>query len=129
MTDNVNSNTIEKIDKPYELGTAKCGFCPYRAACWPETDALKDHFATWPKKTWPKKTEWLAGLGTTLEAMFADRIELNDKKDLLSSLEERILIVMENNKLYKIQLANGDVFLRKFLKTPRPHYELRRSKL
>jgi hypothetical protein len=43
--------------------------------------------------------------------------------------EESIVHLMEQRKVKKVRFSDGAIFEIKFLKSPRPHFELRRAKL
>lgn len=118
----------EEVKQEFPLGSMRCAFCPHRTRCWPYTDATKEWFRTLPRKKWPinisevDHSEELEKLFESYEA---------DLKAVFSSktLEERILSEMVKAQVNKIRLKNGNIYEIKQLKSPKPHLELRRSKL
>lgn len=127
-----SAGTPEKAKRDYALGSARCGFCDHRASCWPDKDALKEHFATWPKKTWPRDTDRLAA-GSELEALFKKYETAVEHSDKLDSIEKEITKILTEHKEKKIRLKNGNVYEMKALKSGGvgggPRMVIRRSKL
>lgn len=121
---NVDAGTLEAIPKEWMLGGIHCAFCDYRTQCWGDDDALRAYFNTFPKKEWPK--DIVAGdfLAEVFETYEADLKIAND----LETLEQAILKQMSERNMKKIRLPNGNVYETKYLKSPQPHVELRRSK-
>ena len=118
----------ERIEKDYLLGAMQCSFCPYKTMCWPEADAKKSYFKTLPPKKWPKRTSEMGETGDTLEMLVKQLDVVSEAAADLKPLEKDILKIMVDAKQYRIELSDGRVYEAKFLKTPQPHYELRRSK-
>ncbi len=121
----------EAIDREFTLGSSKCAFCRFKTNCWPELDTKRAFFDTLPDKAWPKDTNRLGDKGTALEATYeayklatAASIEANKLEQSLVSL-----MLDERNRINKVRFSDGSIFELKYLKTPRPHYELRRGKL
>lgn len=116
------------VEKDFVIGSSSCSFCPYKTQCWPEQDAKKAYFKTLPQKRWPKDTHKIAR-GNELEELFE---EFQDKDKAIKdrdALEEKIIKMMLEEKVNKIRLANNKIYELKHLKSPRPHFELRLSKL
>jgi hypothetical protein len=113
--------------KDHVLGTMKCAFCPFAKQCWNE-DSLKAWFKTFPKKQWPTRTEELGEEGESLEKLFALLAEQEVQARAKERTEESILKIMAEKELPKVKLSSGDVFEAKHYKSPRPHFELKRSK-
>jgi len=110
-------------------GSIKCAFCPYKDKCWPDIDNKKEYFKTFPKKKWPKDTDRMGPSGVKLEELFdiyhGDAIQAT----AATETEEDIIKIMLEQRELKIKLPDGRVYIAKHLKSPRPHYEIRRSKL
>lgn len=121
----VGENKPEKVERESFLGSARCGFCPYQQECW-QTNALKEFFKTTPK-------EWPTDIGRTkskeLPSMFERLESLEASSKEREALEADILKEMQEKKIKKIKLDNGRVYQIHYLKSPVPHFELRRSKV
>lgn len=117
-------DNLELAPKDYALGSMKCSFCPYAKQCWPSKDPLKAFFKTLPPKNWPDDIQ-----EESIIKLFEFKEELEDALLNLQGTEDEILKWLEVNKLGKIRLPNGHIYEVKHLKSPKPHYELRRSKL
>ena len=126
----VKNQEPEKVPKMFSLGTMHCSFCPFSKKCWPETDAKKEWFKTFPKKKWPIDSR-RCNQHTQLEGLFVEYEDRVKAVAELKDLETRIKTVLldDADKIKKIKLDNGHVYELKYLKSPRPHYDLRRSKL
>lgn len=115
----------ELVEKEHFIGSMRCGFCPYNTQCWGDANALKEYFNTLPKKSWPtdiKEGDWL----DKAFKHFAKLLEVEASKE---KLELEIVKYMAEKKLKKIRLPDQSIYETKYLKTPHPHVELRRSKL
>lgn len=121
----VHAGEPEKIERESFLGSARCAFCPFNKTCWTE-DATKAWFKTLPKKHWPTNA---SELGPELSRLFVDYM-MAEKADVKKNiLETEIMRIMVDKKIQKIKLDSGEVYELKYYKTPRVHYELKRSKL
>lgn len=125
----VNEHKVEDIPRDAVLGSSRCAFCPYQKVCWEGEDARKAWYKTMPPKQWPKDTNRLGALGIVFEDLFSQYRAVNNVEKDKANIEERILKVMAEHKINKIKLDNGEVYELKWLKSPRPHFELRRSKV
>lgn len=114
--------------KEFVLGSIKCAFCQFNKECWPEADALKEYFATWPKRKWPERTSDLGDVGDTLEDLYEQYYTTESAVSDLARIESELISVLEANKIQKVKFADDAVFELKFLKSPRPHLEFRRTK-
>lgn len=104
--------------------------CPVSSTCnfcWPD-EARKSYFATLPPKKWPKDTNRLGKLGTQIEELFQAYSEVQANVQAGEQVHDAIVKLMLDKDETKIKLENGEVWEAKFLKTPRPHHELRRGK-
>lgn len=119
----VHEKKPENVPKDFALGSQACSFCPYAKRCWPEIDAKKEYFKTFPKKTWPDNVKYLdKDLRELLKKYHANIYTLDDNK----ILEQNIIKGLLANETRKVQLEDGQVYELVFLKSPKPHYELRR---
>lgn len=107
----------EKIRRDYALGSIKCAFCSFRSTCWPQDDALKEYFKTWPKKAWPDKTASLGEVGSELEDLFARYTQTENAEKEKARIESLITLVMNENEIQKVELSDGRVYEMKALKT------------
>jgi hypothetical protein len=121
----VTASTTDTIDSTLrELRCSPGSLCRY---CWPDA-AKRAYFETLPPKKWPKDTNRLGQEGQKLEELFAGYEELTAHQEHAGSIEQAILKIMVDKDETKVRLSNGNVYEAKFLKSPRPHHELRRSK-
>jgi hypothetical protein len=98
--------------------------CQY---CWPD-EAKRAYFSTLPPKKWPKDTSYLGQEGKHLEDLFKGYEEVLANQAAGAAIEQAIIKIMLDKDETKVRLANKEVWEAKFLKSPRPHHELRRSK-
>lgn len=113
--DTVTTKGAEEVPKEFALGSARCRLCDYNEMCWgkyePKNDAQKGKFVG----------QLDPNLDKTLQGTFTDTIR-NEK------VVEEVLTYMSQKELTHIKLDNGLTYERKFLKSPKPHYELRLTK-
>lgn len=130
--DRVNSAVTkkkpEKVLRDYSLGSMHCSFCPFKSACWPGEDPKKEFFKVFPKKKWPKDLDRIPGSGE-LKEHFSTYEEAKIESEKVKNAELKILTLLQDKGLSKVKLDNGHVYEVRLLKSPRPHYELRRTKL
>ncbi len=111
--------------KDQVMGSMACGFCPFKDRCWPHKDALKEYFKTFPKREWPVQIADLHDKDE-IQAMF-DQLRVNtfivDNKKML---EEKIIKALVSQEVNKVKLDNGYMYEIVALKTPYPHFELRK---
>ena len=124
-----NHKNPERIEKEHLLGSMSCAFCVYKSKCWPDADAKKEFFATWPQKDWPRDTNRMGDVGAQLEQLYSQFAESDRAASRATQHEEKLCQLLENQKVRKVRFADGSVYELKFLKSPKPHFELRRSKL
>lgn len=119
----VIAKDIDVLKRESELGSVRCSYCRFASVCRPGIDSQKAYFETWPERENPidvideaiiKACNLIKGNSRFIEAN--------------EVLETQITIWMEQNKIKKMRLPDGEVYECKFLKTPKPHLELRRSK-
>lgn len=112
------TKSTEGLNKEYLLGSAKCGFCNFRDQCWPENDAMKDYFATLPKKSWPRDLDRLdRALQQQLTPLFEAYHAANLKVEELEKIEQDIVKLLDKNKVYKIRLNESQIYKLKRLKS------------
>ncbi len=118
----------EHVERDCRLGSMKCAFSPVRHLCWPEDDPLKAWFKTLPKKQWAKRIGELGEATAPLADLFAKYEAESLAIDKAERLEEDILNNLLDLEIKKIKIDNGNVYEVKYLKSPKEHFELRRSK-
>lgn len=114
--DAVGAGDPSLAPKDYALGSMRCGFCPYKSKCWPDEDALKAYFATWPKKQWPRDLDRIPQ-GDELAALFAEYERCSESAKAQTDVEQEIVRLMDEAKEKKIRLTNGNVYELKYLKS------------
>lgn len=107
----------EDIPKEFTYGSARCFLCRYKGLCYDEklVKASSD----------PAKATETGSLTDTLDKAFTAGL-LEQK--IIEKAHEAALTYMQQNDLRYIVLKNGLKFERKFLKSPKPHHELRMVK-
>lgn len=118
----------EAIKPESFIGSARCAFCRFKTNCWPEFDAKKEFFQTLPAKSWPKDTNRLKEEGAVLEQLYNKFSQADQAASEREQIEQQLCQAMREAGLKKVRFEDGSVFELKFLKSPKPHYELRRSK-
>jgi len=105
-------------------GNIKCAFCSYKKDCWKDLDTMKAFFKSLPNKAWPKKAQ---ELGDDFVQKLSSFHNLSDQANERTAIEEQIMKVMYENKIYKVQLDfQGPIYELKVLKNS---MYLKRSKL
>lgn len=123
--DTVTSATKENINEKIEsLRCSKGSNCEH---CWAD-DAKAAYWASQPVRKWAKDTSYLGKTGEELEALFLDYQDTITQMATGEVVHDAIVAKMLDLDETKIRLKNGEVWEAKFLKSPRPHHELRRSK-
>lgn len=117
----VDKKEVESIERDFVLGSMRCAFCPYSKKCWGGDDALRAWFNSFPKKSWPTDVA-----DAELVACFDEYEKALTVQETVAKLEADILKRLGDLK--KVRLPNGNVYETKYLKSPHPHLELRRSK-
>lgn len=117
----------EEVARDYVLGSMKCAFCPRSKECWGDEDTLRAWFATFPERNWPKRVKELKS-ARDLETQMATLSKLAKAKADYTTLEMEMVKTLVEQKVNKVKFANGEVYELKYLKSPRAHFELRRSK-
>jgi len=111
--DTVHTKGPEAVDKEFSLGSSRCRLCDHNERCWGKYE---------PR---PRTDRVVGQLGEQLEnALRAAQREHH----VVAKVEEAVLQEMQTKDLTHIQTSDGLIYERKFLKSPKPHYELRLSK-
>lgn len=118
----------EKIEKNYIPGSMHCAFCPFAKQCWGDINTLKSWFKTFPFRVFPILLEKTAN-AKAYKTLFNDYLSFSKLNKKQKEIEMAILKLMLEEKLEKIKLKTGEVFEAKFLKSPKEHFELRRTKI
>lgn len=122
----VDEGHPENVERSFALGSIRCGLCAYKHECWGnETDPSRAYFRTLPPKHWPTDLEARDPLSGQLSQLEAFRATA----DKATRLEQDIVKEFVARELQKIRLPNGHIYQLKFLKSPREHFEIRRTKL
>lgn len=124
----VDQGNIELAPKEFQLGSIKCAFCNYKKECWSESDPTKAFFKTLPPKTFPTDTNRLGDVGELLEDVYEEYKETLEASSDIIKKEEELLNILLEEKIKKVRFSDGEVYEVKYLKSPKEHYELRRSK-
>lgn len=120
----------ESIDRQSFLGSFRCAYCPHAKHCWGDADSLKAWFATFPEREWPVRLNELSNseAAQRLAGLFADYTAEKSHTSEADKIETQILEICTQEKITKLQLDNKQVYEVKYLKSPKPHFELRRGK-
>ena len=116
-----------EADVAHKVASLKCKPSSNCRYCWPE-ESKRAYFATLKPKVWPKDIDRLGADGKKLSSLFQEYEEGLAIQEATSQVESQISKIMIDIEEDKIRLANGNVYENKFLKSPRPHHALRRSK-
>lgn len=117
----------EQVEREFNLGSMRCAFCDYKAVCWPKDDPLRQFFKTLPKKEWPVDSRKLSGF-EQVEELYAKYAEAAAATTNMQRVEEEICELLIGEEVRKVRFADGEVYEVKFYKSPREHFELKRSK-
>ncbi len=105
----------EAIPKEFALGSSRCKLCEHNEMCWgkytPPTDAARGKV--------------VGELGAKLDRTLK---EARQSKIMRDKVEEEVLLFMGKEDITHVQTSDGLTYERKFLKSPKPHYELRLTK-
>lgn len=104
----VFSKGPEAVEPEFALGSVKCRLCEYNELCHGKYEK--------------KDKRVLGSIPEALEASFIDGVKA---RVLLDKTEEKILLEMDKLGLTHFRTKDGLTYERKFLKTPKPHFELR----
>lgn len=111
--DTVLKDGAEAVPKEFTLGTSRCRLCDYNELCW-------------GKYVPPVSTERRVG---TLDASLDRALRASQREHhVVAKIEEDVLSYMARNDLTHVTTSDGLTYTRKFLKSPKEHFELRLSK-
>ena len=127
--DAVDHKEPTRAPQEHQLGSMKCAFCSYKKVCRPADDPLRAFFKNLPKKSWPKDTNRLGDTGLALEELYDQYKEAMTASESSSKLADEMIELLIEAEVDKVKFADGEVYEVKLLKSPKEHFELRRSKL
>lgn len=133
----VINDFLDNLQRDADLGGIRCSYCRFANECRPGIDTKQAYFDTWPERKLPVDLtgaeEWTS-LGYSIEDFdtlvkeFSLIQSSRTFEDIYRDAESAICSIMEDKKIKKIKFADGEVYESRLLKTPKPHFELRRSK-
>jgi hypothetical protein len=106
----------ESVPKEYSYGSTRCFLCKYNNTCYPKAKETKNA---------PQASTQVGKLDETLDKAFTGVIH---EEFIHSKVRDEILAYMQQKDLESVVLSNGLKYMRKYLKSPKPHYELRLTK-
>lgn len=109
----VLSEGAESIPKEFSLGTARCRLCDYNERCYGKYEPGPN-----PNKVY----------GTLDPDLDRALRAAQREHHIVAKVEDTVLAKMAELGLTHAQTSDGLTYERKFLKSPKPHYELRLSK-
>lgn len=124
----VDQGQPELAPKEFQLGSIKCAFCDYAKECWKDVDTTREFFKSLPPKRWPKDTSRLGEVGEALDSIYEEYATIVNSQEAKERLEQELIGLMNENQIDKVKFFDGNVYEVKLLKSPREHFELRRSK-
>lgn len=110
--DAVRTTGPESVKGDFELGSARCRLCDYNENCWGKYERQPSRRV----------------VGTLSETLDKALRAAQREHHVVAKVEEDVLNFMRTNDLTHIQTSDGLVYERKFLKSPKEHYELRLTK-
>lgn len=132
------AKTVDETKDPTQvprenvLGSAAVAFSKYRKIDYPDADAMKAYFNTWPKKQWPRDTNRLES-GKTLDGLFSELEAARNAADEAERVEQQIVTILEKEQEEKIKTSTGEIYQMKYLKSAgvggKGGYVVRRTKL
>lgn len=118
----------EEVEKDFFLGSIRCAFCPYKDRCWGE-DAMKSYFkATSNSKSYPVDISYFPE-SKELKELFEEYFRTGKEAERHNEIEQEICEIAHHHEKYRIMLDKSTVYDVKLFKSPKPHFELRRSRL
>lgn len=121
-----SDNLPESCD--FSLGTIRHAFCDcHKMLPYSETDPVRAFFKNLPSKVWPKDAGTLKANIALLESYARYQIGILAEK-ATAKAEAEIIEILTQAKISKVKFEDGEIFEVKLLKSPREHFELRRSK-
>lgn len=121
----VDQEDVDAMVCDFPVGSMRHAFCNcHKIKPYAEHDPTKKWYETLPAKVWPKDLARLSG-AKELKRLFDAYLEGRE----LIKTENQIVQMLLDQKCKKVRLPDDQIFEIKYLKSPRPHYELRQSKL
>lgn len=109
----VHTQGPEAVAKEFSLGSSRCRLCDHNERCWGKWNPpLKEGRVT----------------GTLDESLDRAMRAAQREHHVVRKVEEAVLLEMEQKGLTHITTSDGITYERKYLKSPKPHFELRLSK-
>lgn len=126
ISQTVDEKKVDDMVCDFPVGSMRHAFCNcHKIKSYADHDPLKMWYRSLPKKVWPKDIDDILDIKRReLKKLFNDFTSGTE----LVKAEKQIVEIMLEMKQPKIRLTNGHVYEIKYLKSPRPHYELRRGK-
>jgi len=115
--------SIDGLTREFQPGSRACAYCKYATKCRPHMNTKEAFYATLPPKKWPAYAD------SGAETLYQTYKELQELSDLQMLAEEKLCSHLFNQGIQKVKFQDGAIFEVKYLKTPKPHMCLRRSKL
>jgi hypothetical protein len=123
----VDNKNPEAIERDSFFGSMRCAFCPFQLECWGQ-DAKKAWQKQLPPKAWPRDTHKMGHAGRVIEDLFLSREKLASAEKDRDAVDLKIIKALYDAQERRVRLPSGEVYEVKYLKTPKPHFELKRSK-
>lgn len=111
-TDEFDKELVKSVPKEFSLGSARCRLCEYNELC----------YGTYT----PPVSRQVGELGARLDKALRDSRANGNIGN--TRVDEEVLRLMEKEDYTHVQTSDGLTYERKFLKSPKPHHELRLSK-
>lgn len=127
--DKIEGGGPHSVKRDFKLGSIKCAFCDFNQDCWKGDDALKEYFDTFPKKYWATNIDKVQkNVREEIIRCFDQYKELNSKAAALDEIEQELISWLQEANIKKIKFDNDNIYEVKYYKSPREHFELKRSK-
>lgn len=120
---------LETIEPGCFIGSFQYMFCPYCPRRYGDDNPKKAFYKNQPKKTWPVDSYAIPESREIIESKFEEFIKLQKAGEKKEELERSIARLLYDQQIQKIRLPTGEIYEMKLLKSPKEHFELRRSKL
>lgn len=119
----IDGKPADQYKADFTLGSIRCRLCPRKSACWGDTR----HPYNGPKKKWAVDSRVVSN-NNELEKCYEDYKKVLNEEDENKKIEQELIKEFVNSGERKIRFPDGSIFEVKELKTPKPHFVLRRSK-
>lgn len=119
----------QSVKRDFKLGSIKCAFCAFNKDCWEGDDALKEYFGTFPKKYWATNIDKVQkDVRTEILRCFEEYKKLEQASQDLSKVEQELVSWLQEANIRKIKFDNDNIYEVKYYKSPREHFQLKRTK-